>query len=266
MPGALLSGTATRCVSAERACSAISTEMARATQARCASPVSAGSGEGRRAAASDMGAPLEERGGRIMQQARKVREKIGAFALIHARCVTIFPIWRIIHAHHPQTEYPAMPDRRDIAILDLLQQDALMPVAAIAEQVHLSPSACSRRIADLRRSGYITGSTTLLDRRKLGLPMTVFVIIRARHSADWLALPRGAGHHSRSAGMPPPDRAGRLCDETGPARHRALRPRLQETDRQGGDPRCLGAYLDGGDQGQPHPAAGLSGTGAGGGG
>lgn len=85
-----------------------------------------------------------------------------------------------------------MLDRRDIAILDLLQQDALMPVAAIAEQVHLSPSACSRRIADLRRSGYITGSTTLLDRRKLGLPMTVFVIIRARHSADWLARFREA--------------------------------------------------------------------------
>jgi Lrp/AsnC family transcriptional regulator len=80
-----------------------------------------------------------------------------------------------------------MPDRRDIAILDLLQQDSDMPVAAIAEQVHLSPSACSRRIADLRRSGYITGSTALLDRKKLGLPLTIFVIIGARHSGDWLA-------------------------------------------------------------------------------
>lgn len=39
-----------------------------------------------------------------MQQARKVREKIGAFALIYARRVTIFPILRIIHAHHLQTE------------------------------------------------------------------------------------------------------------------------------------------------------------------
>lgn len=83
-------------------------------------------------------------------------------------------------------DHPFMLDRRDIAILDLLQQDSDMPVATIAEQVHLSPSACSRRIADLRRNGTITGSMALLDRKKLGLPMTIFVIIRARHSADWL--------------------------------------------------------------------------------
>jgi Lrp/AsnC family transcriptional regulator len=79
-----------------------------------------------------------------------------------------------------------MLDQRDIAILDILQRDSETPVFRIAEKVHLSPSACSRRIAELRRLGYIVGSVVRLDRDKLGLPITIFVIIGAKHSAEWL--------------------------------------------------------------------------------
>ncbi|MCJ2187851.1 Lrp/AsnC family transcriptional regulator [Novosphingobium beihaiensis] len=79
-----------------------------------------------------------------------------------------------------------MLDRRDLAILDLLQRDAEMPVYRIAEAVSLSASACSRRIAELKRLGYIRRTVAVLDREKLGLGLTVFVIVRAQHSADWL--------------------------------------------------------------------------------
>jgi Lrp/AsnC family transcriptional regulator len=81
-----------------------------------------------------------------------------------------------------------MLDDRDRRILTLLQTDAETPVAEIAAAVALSPSACSRRIARLREDGYLLGSVAQLDRRKLNLPTTIFLLIRTgRHAEDWLA-------------------------------------------------------------------------------
>ncbi|ODT78202.1 MAG: ArsR family transcriptional regulator [Pelagibacterium sp. SCN 64-44] len=80
-----------------------------------------------------------------------------------------------------------MLDERDRRILGLLQADADRPVNEIADAVALSASACSRRIARLREEGYIARSTVELDRQRMGLPTTVFVIVRTgSHAADWL--------------------------------------------------------------------------------
>src|SRR6218665_3860088 len=80
-----------------------------------------------------------------------------------------------------------MLDDRDRKILDLMQANAELAVNEIADAVALSASACSRRIARLREDGYIARSVALLDRRKVGLPTTVFVIVRTgRHEAGWL--------------------------------------------------------------------------------
>lgn len=80
-----------------------------------------------------------------------------------------------------------MLDDRDRKILSLLQADADMPVAEMAASVALSASAVSRRIARLKEEGYIARTTVELDRRKIGLPTTVFVIVRTgSHAADWL--------------------------------------------------------------------------------
>ncbi|GAB5428663.1 MAG: Lrp/AsnC family transcriptional regulator [Devosia indica] len=80
-----------------------------------------------------------------------------------------------------------MLDERDRKILSLLQADAEQPVNDIAASVALSPSACSRRIARLKEDGFISRTTAELDRRKMGLPTTVFVIVRTgSHAADWL--------------------------------------------------------------------------------
>ncbi|MBW4330200.1 Lrp/AsnC family transcriptional regulator [Stakelama sp. CBK3Z-3] len=75
---------------------------------------------------------------------------------------------------------------RDRAILDMLQHSADTPVYEIAARVNLSSSACSRRIQQLRDQGYIKRTVALLDRGKLDVPMTVFVIVHARHSDAWL--------------------------------------------------------------------------------
>lgn len=81
----------------------------------------------------------------------------------------------------------AMLDERDRKILSLLQADADMPIADIAEAVALSVSACSRRVTRLKEEGYILRTGAELDRAKMGLPTTVFVIVRTgSHAADWL--------------------------------------------------------------------------------
>ncbi len=86
-----------------------------------------------------------------------------------------------------------MLDQRDRKILDLLQGNAGVPVAEVAEQVALSPSACSRRIQRLEEAGYIRGRIAVLDRERIGVPTTVFALIKtAHHSDDWIETFRKA--------------------------------------------------------------------------
>lgn len=80
-----------------------------------------------------------------------------------------------------------MLDDRDRKILTLLQADAAMPVTDLASAVSLSVSACSRRILRLENEGYMTGRRATLDRSKLGVPTTVFALIKtSKHSDEWL--------------------------------------------------------------------------------
>ncbi len=86
-----------------------------------------------------------------------------------------------------------MIDDRDRRLLALLQKDADMPVASLAERVALSPSACSRRIQRLRDDGYILRRVAVLDRKRMGVPTTVFVLLRSgRHAAKWVDALRRA--------------------------------------------------------------------------
>ena len=101
-----------------------------------------------------------------------------------------------------------MLDDRDRKILELLQADAELAVSEIAEMVALSASACSRRITRLREDGYIARSVAVLDRKKLNLPTTVFVIVRTgKHEAGWLEQFSCRGqHHPRDRRGAPADR------------------------------------------------------------
>ena len=84
-------------------------------------------------------------------------------------------------------------DERDTKILSLLQTDAGVPVAELAERVNLSLSACARRIQKLEESGHIMGRVAVLDREKMGVPTTVFALIKtAHHSDEWIELFRKA--------------------------------------------------------------------------
>lgn len=77
---------------------------------------------------------------------------------------------------------PSELDRVDTKILELVQSDAGLSVAEIADQVGLSSSPCWRRIKRMEEQGIITQRVTLLDRDKLGLNFEVVASVK-------LALP-----------------------------------------------------------------------------
>lgn len=62
----------------------------------------------------------------------------------------------------------------DVKILGLLQQDASLTAAEIAEQVNLSASPCWRRINRLEQEGIIDRKVALLNAEKLGMGLVVF--------------------------------------------------------------------------------------------
>lgn len=69
-------------------------------------------------------------------------------------------------------------DSVDARILELLQTDASLSIADIAERVGLSSSPAWRRIERLKRAGVILKQVTLLDHEKLGLTFEVFASVK----------------------------------------------------------------------------------------
>ena len=86
-----------------------------------------------------------------------------------------------------------MLDDRDRKILGYLQTNAEIPLAELAERVSLSASACSRRVTRLKEEGYIARTVAVLDRKRMQVATTVYVMIKtAHHTADWLERFRNA--------------------------------------------------------------------------
>ena len=77
---------------------------------------------------------------------------------------------------------PIQIDGIDAKILNIIQEDASISVADIADEVGLSSSPCWRRIKRMEELGIIKNRVTILDRTKLGLDFEVFVAVK-------LALP-----------------------------------------------------------------------------
>lgn len=79
-------------------------------------------------------------------------------------------------------------DRTDRSLLAILQTEGRISNAELAERVHLSASACLRRVQRLEAAGVITGYAARLDPTALGLGLTAFVRLQlARHDADSIA-------------------------------------------------------------------------------
>ncbi|MCC5957227.1 MAG: Lrp/AsnC family transcriptional regulator, partial [Natronohydrobacter sp.] len=69
-------------------------------------------------------------------------------------------------------------DATDRRILRVLQKQGRVTNAELAEQVHLSPSACHRRVQRLEAEGIIADYVALLDLKRIGRPTVVYVEIK----------------------------------------------------------------------------------------
>jgi len=66
-------------------------------------------------------------------------------------------------------------NQTDIKILSLLQQDARITNQALAETIGMSASPCWRKVRQLEDDEVIQSYRAVLDRRKIGLGVMVFV-------------------------------------------------------------------------------------------
>lgn len=68
-------------------------------------------------------------------------------------------------------------DAIDRALLEVLQADAKLTNIELADRVHLSPSACLRRVKALEESGVIAQYVALVDPKAVGRHGTSYTIV-----------------------------------------------------------------------------------------
>jgi Lrp/AsnC family leucine-responsive transcriptional regulator len=75
-------------------------------------------------------------------------------------------------------------DATDRKILAILQREGRITNAELAERLHLSPSPCLRRLRALERDGIIEGYRAVVDRKRAGIGLTVFVELKVDGHSD----------------------------------------------------------------------------------
>ena len=75
-------------------------------------------------------------------------------------------------------------DKTDVRILERLQADARLTTVELAETIGLSASPCARRVKQLEERGVISRRVTLLNARKVGLPVSVFVNVTLENQEE----------------------------------------------------------------------------------
>jgi len=78
-------------------------------------------------------------------------------------------------------------DYIDKKIVFILQRQADLPLSEISKRVGLSQTPCWNRIKKLEEDGVIEKKVTLINKRKVNLSITVFLMITVRnHNSDWM--------------------------------------------------------------------------------
>jgi len=78
-------------------------------------------------------------------------------------------------------------DEIDRLLLEILQQDATLSLAQMAERVGLSPTPCWKRIQKLEAGGVIMRRVAIVDPVRVGVGLSVLVNVEAgEHSPEWL--------------------------------------------------------------------------------
>jgi len=92
---------------------------------------------------------------------------------------------------------PIEIQKTDQKILEVLQENADISTAALAEQLHMSQSPCWRRVNRLEESGVIKKKVALLDREALGMEVVVFATVNLTQTGrqNLLAFERAIEGH-----------------------------------------------------------------------
>ena len=78
-------------------------------------------------------------------------------------------------------------DKIDTQILEILQRDSNQTTKSIAEQLGMTTSPVFERIKKLEKEGYIKKYVAVLDNKKIGLKLTVFIGITLQgHTRSYL--------------------------------------------------------------------------------
>ena len=78
-------------------------------------------------------------------------------------------------------------DHIDKKIIFILQRQADLPLSEISKRVGLSQTPCWNRIKKLEEEGVIEKKVTLINKRKVNLSITVFLMITVRnYNSDWM--------------------------------------------------------------------------------
>lgn len=76
-------------------------------------------------------------------------------------------------------------DPTDLRILVELTRDARVSNVELAQRVNLSESPCLRRVKRMEREGILRGARAIVDRKSVGLGLTVFAGLKAdRHTRE----------------------------------------------------------------------------------
>src|SRR6201984_2521163 len=78
-------------------------------------------------------------------------------------------------------------DEIDRRLLGILQTDATLSIAQMAERVGLSATPCWKRIQKLEAKGVITRRVAVIDPERVGVGLSVLVSVEAgEHTPEWL--------------------------------------------------------------------------------
>ena len=78
-------------------------------------------------------------------------------------------------------------DEIDRKLLELLQDDATLSIAQLAERIGLSATPCWKRIQKLEAAGVIVRRVAVVDPERVGVGLSVLVSIEAgEHTPAWL--------------------------------------------------------------------------------
>src|SRR5215472_8464135 len=75
-------------------------------------------------------------------------------------------------------------DQIDKKIVATLQENGRLTNVELADRIGLSPSPCLRRVKRLEGEGYIQAYRAMLDRKRVGLGLTVFVGVKIEAHAN----------------------------------------------------------------------------------